>query len=158
MMDDLQLARLRRLATADALPEDVPATMAGEQVRAIIAAAVAEIDEHRRAYLAPPLVVSATQRIDDDRWRNAGDNRARERVLWEGVARDIGKQILAHVDCRVHAGGGLISYQAAAVVLRPPPSLSAEAHDMGGFMVRIVSDNRDKAEAAINQDPERPAP
>lgn len=143
MMDDFELARLRRLASADSLPPDVPVTFAGQQVRQILAAALAEIEAARRVHsLTPPIIVSGTQRIDDERFRNAGSNTALDRLMWQGVAREIGEKLLAHIDCRVATGSGLVTFSAAGVVIGAPPNPDADLVDFGGFRVRVTGDNR----------------
>lgn len=143
MMSDFELARLRRLASAESLPPDVPVTFAGQETRAIIAAALAEIESARRVHsLTPPIIVSGTQRIDDERFRRAGENKALDRLMWQGVAREIGEKLLAHIDCRVATGSGLVTFSAAGVVLGSPENPDAKLSDFGGFRVRVTGDNR----------------
>lgn len=139
MMNDIDLARLRKFAT------NADGGHVSPEYQRVMAAALEEIEQARRHLITPPLVVSGTQRVDDERWRNGGSDRARERVLWQGVAREIGEAMLSHIDCRIHAGGGLIAFGAAGVVLRPPKVESARLEDYGGFRVRIASDNRNQA-------------
>jgi hypothetical protein len=139
MMNDIDLARLRRLASGDPV---LIADMPSSQLRDLIGAALEEIDDYRET-LGRVALVRAQQCVDDERWRQAEPNRPRDRVMWEGIAADIGKQILRHAACSVRAGGGLMRFEAAvAIVTGPAPGPAANLLDMGGFVVRVLHDNR----------------
>lgn len=147
ILHDIDMQRLRRLGTYGE-PGMSAAT------KRLISDAVLELDA-RRMVQGRIHTVKAERALDDDRWRGAefssggafDPNKVRDRVMWEGIARDLGAQILEYAGCAITAGSGLVTFSAGIAIVQGADSPQSLV-DMGGFRVRVLHDNRAAVTAA----------
>lgn len=143
MIDELDQHRLRTFAETGKIITDGPALQ--RSVARLLALYEASL---KPQLTRPPLLLQAHRHIDDERWRGAGDNAAVDATLWEGIALDIGRNVLGGADCKVHAGSGLITFSARAELVAPAVNMDARVVRHGTMNVRIISDNRETAPTA----------